>query len=268
MTTISDFSILAFNNAQSSENRIHSDEIAAKFGFKGALVSGANLFGYLSQPLVAHYRESWLQTNIINVEFIKPAYQDDLLTIKTKDLSCDSSSRAHCTYMYNAENQLLAKLKSSQPDQLPEVNQLAQIYRKPEELKRQEISWDIINENKPWPTYVWKPTQEDNLQRVSTQRDQCAIYQSTRGHIHPYYLLESCNKALMRKFIMPAWIHTGSRLILRKPLQVGQTIEIRTTPAQKWERKGHQFVKLYIAMLTDNTVALEAEHIAIFKIAI
>jgi acyl dehydratase len=47
------FTITALNDATDSENRMHSDDVAARYGFKGALVSGVNVFGYMTQPLVA-----------------------------------------------------------------------------------------------------------------------------------------------------------------------------------------------------------------------
>lgn len=267
MTNVSNFQILAANDALSSENRIHSDEIAKKYGFQGALVSGANIFGYLSQPLVRHYQEDWLQIGIMDVAFIKPAYQDNLLTITTKNIRSNSDQRNHRTSAYNDNNLLLAKLESWQPANLPSVSELAQNFREPEQIKRKEIRWGLIEINTPWPTYLWQPKIEDNLKRVQSQRDQSEIYLGGEGYIHPYYLLEACNKSLMRQFILPAWIHTGSRLILRKPVKVGQNIEIRAVPMDKWEHKGHQFLKLYIAMLTHNVTALEVEHTAIFKIA-
>ena len=71
----------------------------------------------------------------------------------------------------------------------------------------------------------------------------------------------------MRMFFLPAWLHTGSRVILRKALRVGQSIEIHVTPIKKWERKGHQFIKLYIAMWNEDEVSVEVEHTAIFRIA-
>lgn len=267
MMTVSNFQILALNDAQSSENRIHSDEVAEKYGFKGALVSGVNVFGYLSQPLVRHYKDDWLTQGIMDVVFIKPAYQDNLLTIKTETGGAESSQRNHHTYAYNEEEVLIAKLESWLPDELPVISELAKCYRKFEEVERREISWDLIEINTPWPTYLWQPTIEENQQRVQAQRDQSEIYSGDEAFVHPYYLLESCNKVLMRQFILPAWIHTGSRLVLRKPIQVGQDIEIRAVPIEKWERKGHQFIKVHIAMLTANEVSLEVEHTAIFKIA-
>jgi hypothetical protein len=38
-------------------------------------------------------------------------------------------------------------------------------------------------------------------------------------------------------------------------------------PAEKWEKKGHQFVKLYIAYLVRGEVATEILHTAIFRVA-
>ncbi|MDD9960414.1 MAG: hypothetical protein OXU66_15970, partial [Gammaproteobacteria bacterium] len=151
--TVSNFQILALNDAQSSENRIHSDEVAEKYGFKGALVSGVNVFGYLSQPLVRHYKDDWLTQGIMDVVFIKPAYQYNLLTIKTETGGAESSQRNNHTYAYNEEEVLIAKLESWLPDELPVISELAKCYRKFEEVERREISWDLIEINTPWPTY-------------------------------------------------------------------------------------------------------------------
>ena len=46
-----------------------------------------------------------------------------------------------------------------------------------------------------------------------------------------------------------------------------QALKIHAVPIEKWERKGHQFIKLYIAMWSDDEVAVEVEHSAIFRIA-
>ena len=162
---------------------------------------------------------------------------------------------------------MIAKLESWLPKQLPSINVLTDLYREPEDIERKEIHWDLISVNQPWPSYRWSPTEANNQERVGAQRDQAELYQGPEGFIHPYYLLEACNKALMRQFILPAWIHTGSRLVTRKPLQVGQEIEVRAIPTEKWRRKGHEFIKLYVAMMTQGEVAIEVEHTAIFIIA-
>ncbi|MEE8041299.1 MAG: hypothetical protein V3T15_00735, partial [Pseudomonadales bacterium] len=66
---------------------------------------------------------------------------------------------------------------------------------------------------------------------------------------------------------LPAWLHASSEIRFRRLLRVGQEIEIRTVPLEKWERRGHQFVRLYVAMWCDDQISTEVLHTAIFKIA-
>lgn len=264
---IPNFQILALNDAVQSENRIHSDDIAQRYGFHGALVSGVNVFGYLTQPLVRNYGESWLQHGVLDVIFLKPAYHDDLITVSTENLGQESTQRSHLTQAHNEAGTLLARLESWLPNQLPSINDRAEMQSGKSEEERKEISWDAIRLDEPAPYYLWQPAETDNAERIAAQRDQSEVYSGSDGFIHPYYLLDACNKALMRMFYLPAWIHTGSKLVLRKGLRAGQDIEVRTVPIEKWERKGHQFIKLYIAMWESGDVALEVEHTAIFKLA-
>lgn len=264
---ISTLQILALNDAEESENRIHSDEVAARYGFKGALVSGVNIFGYLTQPLVRIYGEQWLQKGMLDVLFMKPAYQDDLLTISTENLDDTSDKRSHLTSAHNEQGQLLARLESWLPTTMPNLNELAHSAGGRAEQERVEIDWDRIEPGKPAPLFSWQPTVEENQIHVQVQRDQSPLYQGEQQYIHPYFLLDACNKALMRMFILPAWVHTGSKLVLRKGIRVGDTLEVLSVPIEKWERKGHQFIKLYIAMRNDGEVALEVEHTAIFRLA-
>ena len=264
---ISTLQILALNDAEESENRIHSDDIAAKYGFKGALVSGVNVFGYLTQPLVRIYGEQWLEKGMLDVLFMKPAYQDDLLTISTENLDDTSDQRSHLTSAHNEAGQLLARLESWLPTNMPKLNELAHSDGGKAIKRRKKISWDAIVLKEPAPLHLWCPSAEENQAHVQVQRDQSSLYQGEGQYVHPYFLLDACNRALMRMFILPAWVHTGSKLVLREGIRVGDSLEVLTIPIEKWERKGHQFIKLYIAMRKGNDVALEVEHTAIFRLA-
>ena len=103
---------------------------------------------------------------------------------------------------------------------------------------------------------------------MEIMRDDLGVYhQSNSTLVHPYYLLKECNQALMRMFVLPAWIHVGSTIIFHCSVKVGQTVTVKTTPIEKWESKGHQFIKLYIAMTVAENHVLEVEHTAIFRIS-
>jgi len=52
------------NFAGETENRIHSDEVAARFGFEGALVAGAAIFGHMTHPPVESLGTDWLSSSL------------------------------------------------------------------------------------------------------------------------------------------------------------------------------------------------------------
>ena len=56
-------SAVARNFAEASENKIHSDDIARRFGFTGALVPGVTVFGHLAWPLTQHFGERWMNSS-------------------------------------------------------------------------------------------------------------------------------------------------------------------------------------------------------------
>jgi acyl-CoA thioesterase FadM len=75
------------------------------------------------------------------------------------------------------------------------------------------------------------------------------------------------NQSFSRRYVLPAWLHVGSEISFRKSLHLGDTVEIRTVPVEKWKRKGHEFVDLYLSYLVDGAVAVEIKHTSIYKIA-
>jgi acyl dehydratase len=88
-----------------------------------------------------------------------------------------------------------------------------------------------------------------------------------KGVLHPHAILSQANQVLVRRYVMPAWIHTGSEVRFRRLLRVGDKIEVRAVPLEKWERKGHQFIKLYVAYVVGGEIATEIWHTAIFRVA-
>src|SRR5688572_7857029 len=77
------YKVRTHNPSSHSENRMHSDDVARKFGFKSALVPGVTVFSHLTQPLVARFGAAWLACGTADVSFSKPAYEGELLTIRT-----------------------------------------------------------------------------------------------------------------------------------------------------------------------------------------
>src|SRR5262245_25232286 len=47
-----EYHVKARNTSSSSENKIHDEQIAREYGFRGALVPGVTVYAYLTHPLV------------------------------------------------------------------------------------------------------------------------------------------------------------------------------------------------------------------------
>jgi acyl dehydratase len=251
---------IARNFSVASENKIHSDAIAKRLGFTGALVPGVTVFGHLSWPLTKQLGVSWLERSCVTTRFLKPAYDGERLSITHQEAGEKISIECR-----NDKGVLLANLECQLPAAMPNVDARANVRGAITPVERVEISWDSVHIDEPFPIYLWQPDQEHNLDYAARLDDATAVFQ--RGVLHPHAILSQANQVLVRRYIMPAWIHTGSEIRFRKLLSVGDAIEVRAVPIEKWERKGHQFIKLYIAYWLHGEVATEIYHTAIFRVA-
>ncbi len=73
--------ITAFNTATASENKIHDDATATKFGFSGGLVPGVDDFAYMAHAPVKLWGRDWLSRGAMRARFLKPVYDGDEATL-------------------------------------------------------------------------------------------------------------------------------------------------------------------------------------------
>jgi acyl dehydratase len=251
--------VVARNFSQTHENKIHSDEIAQKYGFKGALVPGVAVYGHLTHPLVECLGARWLGGSVSSVRFFKPAYHGDQLEILCNE--DDSGFHVQCT---NAAT-LLAEMHSSLPDALPAIEDQTIFDAPTKSRERREISWESIVELQPYEPWHWQVTEDGNQAYADEVQDALPVY---RECAHPHWLLSTANRALTREYILPVWIHAGSEIRLRRLLRVGDAIEVKAVPLKKWRRKGHEFIRLYLAYYCNGELTTEIFHNAIFKVAV
>ena len=248
----------ARNFSAASENKIHSDDIAKQFGFEGALVAGVAVFGHMTYPLVEEYGEDWLHDRAASVRLIKPAYDGDVLSIEhSREGDLDL---VRCSAR---DDVLLAELRSTAG--LPPIDELAEAPGGAAIGERPVVAWDKIHEGEPFPRWTWLAEADDNKRYVEMIDDRLPIWDS--GVVHPHFILSQANRAFSMRFVLPAGIHVGSEVRFREVLKVGDAVEVRTVPVQKFRKKGHEFVELYIAYVVAERVVTEIRHTAIFSVA-
>src|SRR6516225_9422519 len=75
------YRVEAFNTAKASENKIHDDAVARRFGFGGGLVPGVDVYAYMAHLPVARWGRAWLERGAAKCRFQKPVYDGEIATV-------------------------------------------------------------------------------------------------------------------------------------------------------------------------------------------
>ena len=252
------YTATARNYSEESENRMHSDAAAQGYGFEGALVPGVAVFGHMATALTQALGTAWLSGHVASTRFIKPAYHQDALRIEHEQ--ADGQHQVRCL----ARDALIAELRC-QPD-APPLDALAEVPGGEPVAQRQKAAWELLHVGEAFPAFGWKPDADEHFAYAAQVEDALPVW--LEGNVlHPHALLSTANRAFSNRFELPAWLHVGSEIVFREPVRIGDDIQVRTVPVEKWRKKGHEFVTLYVAYVAGGAVKTEIRHTAIFKVA-
>lgn len=131
----------AVNQAKTSQNKIHDDEIARTYGFSGGLVPGVTVFTYMADPVVANLGRQWLESGRISARFFKPIYDGESVTVELEQgegsqivIGLRNSSDEIC-----AEGQ--ASLEHAEP---PDISEFPPAPLREEVPVASEVTWSQI----------------------------------------------------------------------------------------------------------------------------
>ena len=88
------FGGIAFNPVPESENRIHADDVARAYGFRGGLVPGVVVSAYLTHPAAVAWGREWLDHGRAHVTVSSPVYDAEPFRVEIEE-SDDTRYAAH-----------------------------------------------------------------------------------------------------------------------------------------------------------------------------
>src|ERR1700736_6349541 len=96
------YRVSAYNTAKLSENKMHDDTVAKRFGFSGRLVPGVDVMAYMMHLPVKKWGRAFLERGLIEARFIKPVYDGEIANVSGEEsdgiLSIEVESRGQlCT---------------------------------------------------------------------------------------------------------------------------------------------------------------------------
>ena len=239
------YRVSAYNTAKASENKIHDDATARRFGFTGGLVGGVHVYAYMTHQPLARWGRAWLERGTGDCKFSKPVYEGDIAEIvadETTDglvlkvmsrgeLCATGSAALHAS----ATPPSLAEFQSATPpahDARPAAD----------ERSLAVGSWLGMN-----PLSV---TPEFHAQDLSDTRETDPLY-AAEGIVHPGTILRCCNWVLSHSVVLPAWMHVGSKVQNFAIAHIGDTLSARARVTQNYVHKGHKFVEVDALVLAN-----------------
>jgi acyl dehydratase len=253
-----DYRVVAHNSSTASENRIHADDVARRYGFRGGLVPGVTVYGYAAHAVLQALGSRWVERGVTRIRFLTPCYDGEELVVSvTRPEFVVRSGERNCVVGS-------ASLSNAEPGGVEVAPIPAAPVPEPED--RPAAGRDSL-----CPGAVLGSVTLD------TDPATCAAYLARIGEpsrlyaedgiVHPALLLEGANRVLMVNVVLPAWLHVESEVRHLRAVSVGEDVEVRSRVAEVFERKGHHFVRLDVVWLAGDEPVAAAQHTAIWQLA-
>ena len=250
--------LTAFNTAAESDNKIHDDEVARRFGFAGGLVPGVEVYAYLTWGPVSEFGRDWLERGSGSSRFRTPTYDGHQVTVQWED------DRAE---LRNPDGEAVAELVAHLPEAAPEPPAPAdyEAGRRPAPAERPPAS----------PQSLVPGTVLGEVGRRFTFATEGETYLADVREIqrfywdervaHPGWILRWGNEILARNVLLGPWIHVGSAVQHFGVIHDGAEVVARGRVRDEYERKGHRFVDLDVLVLADDVPVAYLDHTAIYR---
>lgn len=262
------YRVRARNTSADSDNKIHDDSVAASYGFRGGLVPGVTVYAYVTVPLVERFGLDWLERGSMQIKFHQPFYDGDEVIVRAEEdssadpikiaVTAEREDGAVCATALATANDRAAWLGEPRLENYPEAP--APPFEARPVASRESLAPGVV-----LGTLTEKITAPDRA-LLEDLDEHLAIYFGSEAVAHPFVFLSLANKILMSNYELGPWIHAASNLKNWSAVHDDEMISVRGQIADRFERKGHEFVVLDLLLVADqNRVIQQVRHTAIYR---
>lgn len=265
-----EYSVVAHNYAEESSNKIHSDEFAGAFGYRGGLVPGVGVYAYMTVPVVQVLGVEWLERGSMNGKFIKPTYDGETVTIQARVTDVDPVRIV--VSAINAAGELCAVGQASLPPAHHEEFHLHDYPLHPLPLDSERMEPEISDMK--GKTLMGTLEYTIDLQNPSGEfanfldemRDSLEIYRGPNAQCHPALVAHQANQILVRNVNLGPWIHTASDVRHHALPRHGEVVTLRGAIVHAYSKRNHDIAVMDLALIGDHDRLLtHLSHTAIIK---
>jgi acyl dehydratase len=271
----------ARNTSAASENKIHDDEVARRYGFGGGLVPGATSYAYLASWLTRALGPLWAAHGSATIALVKPVYEGEevhlggRVTAMAGDtergslaLECwvdgpDGVRRATGT----------AALTWGEPratEPWPAFARRDLPSRRREE--RPPLSAATAPVGEPLPPVVFAMDDAARTRYLDDIEEGQPLFRTASPFggplVHPGWYLHAANRVLSENFALGPWIHTRSEVRHLAPALARGVYRGYGQITAAFEKRGHEYVTADVLIVDgDERPVARVLHTAIVVVA-
>jgi len=252
------YRVEAFNASKESENKIHDDDVARRFGFRGGLVPGVDVYAYMTHLPVRRWGRAWLERGAGECRLLKPVYDGDTAVVTAAEGEADLDLRIESGgELCITGRAALPAGRAAPPPPFTEAPRPA-AERPPADETTLAIGTRLtIN-----PFRVTRGYAEEYLRTV---RETEPLY-TRENLVHPGTILHIGNWVLRHNVVLGPWMHVGSTVQHFAAAHIGDELSACAVVTANYQRKGHRFVELDVLVYAGRTIPVaRIGHVAIYR---
>ena len=255
------YRVRACNTAHGSENKIHDDSVARRFGFSGGLVPGVDVYAYMMHLPVARWGRAFLEQGAAECRFTRPVYDGETAEVSGSETAGSIAIEVRCRDASCATGSAHLPAQPAAPPAIEDFP--AKTVPKAEE--RPVASPATLAVGAVLCSLPLQASEAFAAQYLRDVRETDELY-SREGLVHPGAVLRTCNHALLQSVRLGPWIHVGSRVQNFGVARVGETLAARARVTENYERKGHLYVEFDALVVAAGARPLaRVQHTAIYR---
>lgn len=261
-----EFHVSASAPVEPHENKIHEDDLARQYGFKGGLVPGVTVYAWMTHPVVEALGVEWLERGEFQARFAKPIYYEEPATIRARVASLTGDAVTIEVAAHNSLGEVCGTatmtLGSGAESSPPAVAGYAVA---PVPAERPRVTRAHLESLTVLGTPELDLTATVASGFLTRFGENLAVYTEARGPAHPGIHLDLSNRALDRNVRMSPWIHVESRGRHWSAARVGERLAMRGRIERLFEKKGHEFVEADLLLVAGGSRPVASiRHTAIY----
>jgi acyl dehydratase len=262
MTT--SYLVRARNAATASENKIHHDDVARRYGFTGGLVPGVTVYAYMAHPVVEALGRPWLDHGTMAARFVRPCYDGDEVVVDAVATVAEPGVLE--VTARRGDGDVVATGTASVPSRAPTPPSITAYPTATLPEERPPATRDTLAALDPLGS--WEATfRVDHAPAFLDEIGEDLTVFRADGLAHPGYLLLAANSVLVANVRLGPWMHVGSDVAHFGVVADGERVSTRGRVARLFERKGHSFAELDLLLVADETRPVQhVRHTLIYEI--